>query len=65
MASVPFGTIEALKFEISVEGRGVVDGGRSREQVPVGRMSLNVRRAYCRQNDVYRVGWYVLETILL
>ncbi len=56
-ANTSFGTIEALKYEISVEGRGVIDGGRLREQVPVGKKSLSVRKAYWHHNEIYRVGW--------
>lgn len=49
-------TIELLKYEISVDGRGIIEGGRVREQVVVGTKNLNVRKAYA-PNGIYRIGW--------
>lgn len=48
--------IELLKYEIAVEGKGIIAGGRVREQVHVGTKSMNVRKAYAN-NGVYNVGW--------
>lgn len=55
-ALLPTDTIELLKYEISVDGRGIIDGGRLREAVTVGKKNLNVRKAYA-PNGVYKVGW--------
>ncbi len=52
-----FDTIAYIKYEISIEGKGIVEGGRLREQVPVGKKTLNVRKAYAPNNDVYKTGW--------
>ena len=49
-------TVELLKYEISVDGRGVIEGGRVREAVQVGKKNLNVRKAYA-PNGIYKVGW--------
>jgi hypothetical protein len=50
------GVIELLKYEISVDGNGVIEGGRVREEVVIAKKNLNVRKAYA-PNDIYKVGW--------
>lgn len=50
------GVIELLKYEISVDGKGIIDGGRVHEAVLVGKKNLNVRKAYAC-NGKYNIGW--------